>query len=112
MIGSQQRAYKGLRTTAVVLCVSLTPSAAPAFDVPAPGNQGKDRISLDSTFDVGRGGSSLDLNATFALFGILEESGLRGRLTVSGSWYQFLLDPTLATLGSGRSLEGDVLAGY
>lgn len=80
--------------------------------MPPPGSSGKDRIALDSTFDTGKGGSSLDFNATFALFGTMEESGLRGRLSVSGSWYQFLNDPVLGTSASGRALEGDVFLGY
>jgi len=69
-------------------------------------------VTFDSTLDVGHGGTSLDFNTTFALFGTMGESGLRARLTASGSWYSFLVDPVLATSGSGHALEGDFLLGY
>jgi hypothetical protein len=102
-----------LRTLSVALFLTtVSPLGVHAFDVPPPGKQGKDRVSLDSSFDTARGGSSLDLNATFALFGTLEESGLRSRLTLSGSWYDILLDPALGMSASGRALEGDALIGY
>jgi hypothetical protein len=58
------------------------------------------------------GSQSVDLNATFAPFGSINDTGFRVRLSGNSSWYRFVTGNNPTTLGSGHSLEGGVLAGY
>jgi opacity protein-like surface antigen len=95
--------------------VALCSEAGYAEDVPpptpAPTKAEKvEHVIIDSTADTGHGGKSFDFNATFAPFGSIYETGFRIRLTPSYSWYQYKLDDT-GTLGSGYSVESDILPG-
>lgn len=91
----------------LVLC-----GAAHAIDVPPPGSGENQHVIFDSTFDSTFFARSLDANLTFAPFGTVGDSGFRVRITASPSWYNFITDPELRTIGSGHSLEGNLLAGY
>jgi hypothetical protein len=114
VVGLRQRARREIQRLVCIaaLLAAASPDVARAIDVTPPGSQGKDRIALDSTFDTGKGSTSIDFNATFALVGTVEQSGPRARLTVAGSRYNFLTDPELGTSDTGRAGEVAALIGY
>jgi hypothetical protein len=93
--------------------VAFCPVQSRAQDIPAPGTTGQQRVAIDSTYDQTSFGSrSFDINGLFALNNNINESGARLRLTGSWSWYRFVASEDPRTLASGRSMEGDLLAGY
>jgi hypothetical protein len=94
----------------ILLPLIFAASSASALDIPPPGSGTAARAIIDSTFDTGHGGRSLDFNLTFAPFGLINESGFRVRLTASAAWYEFLVGEQ--GIERGRSLERDLLVGY
>jgi Cellulose biosynthesis protein BcsS len=69
--------------------------------------------AANSSFDADSlGNRNVYVDGTFAPFSGIYESGVRLRLTGNASWYRFVTSEDPRTLGSGRSLEGSVLAGY
>jgi hypothetical protein len=69
--------------------------------------------AANSSFDADSlGNRNVYVEGTFAPFSGIYESGVRLRLTGNASWYRFVTSEDPRTLGSGRSLEGSVLAGY
>ncbi len=83
-----------------------------AIDAPPPNGPASEHVIADSTYDTTPFARSLDVNGTFAPFGSIYENGLRLRMTGSWSWYKFIVNDNPRTLGSGRGVEGDLLAGY
>jgi hypothetical protein len=66
-----------------------------------------------SSFDADSlGNRNVYLDATFAPFSGIYESGPRFRVLGNASWYRFVTNQETGTLGTGRSLEGGLLAGY
>jgi Cellulose biosynthesis protein BcsS len=66
-----------------------------------------------SSFDADSlGNRNIYVDGTFAPFSGIYESGPRFRVMGNASWYRFVTNEDTGTLGSGRSLEGSVLAGY
>jgi Cellulose biosynthesis protein BcsS len=93
--------------------------AAHAQDLPNP-NATESAILIQplhaaavSSFDADSiGNRSVYLGGTFAPLSGIYESGVRFRVTGSANLYRFLTSEDPRTVGSGRYLEGDVLAGY
>jgi hypothetical protein len=70
-------------------------------------------VSVSSSFDADSlGNRNVYVDSTFAPFSGIYESGARFRLTGNASWYKFVTSEDPRTLGSGRSLDGGLLAGY
>jgi hypothetical protein len=105
-----------------LVAFALIPGVAFAQDLPPPQTSETrlppvSRTIQQFAFDgsvVGTslGGRSVDVNATFAPFGDIGETGFRARLSGNASWYRFVAGDNPTTIGSGHSLEGGVLAGY
>jgi Cellulose biosynthesis protein BcsS len=69
--------------------------------------------AVSSSFDADSlGNRNVYLDATFAPFSGIYESGPRFRVMGNASWYRFVTNQETGTLGTGRSLEGGLLAGY
>jgi len=87
-----------------------------AQDLPPPLTSPKSivqHLAIDgSATATSLGDRSADLNATFAPFGDINESGFRVRLSGSASWYRFVSNENPRTLASGHTVETGVLAGY
>lgn len=100
----------GLALAAVLLS---HPDAGRAIDVPPPGGASESRLALDMSLDMSslRSGS-LDANATLAPFGSIYDSGLRLRLSMGTSWYEYLAGDSPRILGNGRGREVNLLVGY
>jgi hypothetical protein len=72
-----------------------------------------EHAAVSSSFDADSlGNRNVYLDATFAPFGGIYESGPRFRVMGNASWYRFVTNQETGTLGTGRSLEGGLLAGY
>jgi hypothetical protein len=105
---------------ALVLCVLVYAGTARAQYSPPPNAaesppviEPRQHAAATSSFDADSlGNRNVYLDATFAPFSGIYESGTRVRLTGNASWYRFLISQEPRTVGSGRSLEGGVLAGY
>jgi Cellulose biosynthesis protein BcsS len=70
-------------------------------------------VAVSSSGDADSlGNRSAYVDSTFAPFSGIYESGVRFRLAGNASWYKFVTSEEPRTLGSGRYLEGSVLAGY
>jgi hypothetical protein len=70
-------------------------------------------IAVVSSFDADSiGNRSAYVDGTFAPFSGIYESGIRVRATGSASDYRYLLSDDPRILGTGRYLEGGLLAGY
>jgi len=104
----------------VQFATALVPSLAFAQDLPPPQTPETppppvsvpiQQFAIDGSGVANSlGGRSLDLNATFAPFGGINDTGFRVRLNGNASWYRFLTGPD--TIGSGHSAEGGIQAGY
>jgi hypothetical protein len=80
---------------------------------PPPVSSPIQQFAIDgSAVGTSLGGRSVDVNATFAPFGNVNDTGFRVRLSGNASSYRFVTGDNPTTLGSGHSLEGGVLAGY
>src|SRR5262249_34135866 len=87
-------------------------SAPNAAESP-PVTESAEHAAANSSFDADSiGNRNVYLDATFAPFSGIYESGPRFRVMGNASWYRFVTSEDPRTLGSCRSLEGSVLAGY
>jgi hypothetical protein len=100
-------------------CVLVYAGAARAqYSVPnaaetPPVIESPQHAAANSSFDADSiGNRNVYLDATFAPFSGIYESGPRFRVMGNASWYRFVTSEDPRILGSGRSLEGSVLAGY
>ena len=73
----------------------------------------RQHVAVSTSFDADSlGNRNVYVDATFAPFSGIYESGARVRLTGSANWYRFVTSEDPRTLGSGHYLEGGLLAGY
>jgi Cellulose biosynthesis protein BcsS len=70
-------------------------------------------VALSSSGDADSlGNRNAYVDATFAAFSGIYESGPRLRVMGNASWYKYVISEEPRTLGTGRYLEGALLAGY
>jgi len=73
----------------------------------------RQHAAVSSYFDADSiGNRNVYVDATFAPFSGIYESGVRFRLTGNASWYRFVTSEDPRTIGTGHYLEGGLLAGY
>jgi hypothetical protein len=121
MLSAEDWGNKGEMTRLVsTWLIVLVPSVlvyagtARAQDLPpASATEIIEHAAVNSSFDADSiGNRNVYLDATFAPFSGIYESGVRFRVLGNASWYRFVTNQETGTLGTGRSLEGGFLAGY
>ncbi len=101
----------------VVLIISIGTARAqylpPANAAESPFIIEPQHIAVVSSFDADSiGNRSAYVDGTFAPFSGIYESGIRVRATGNASGYRYLISDDPRILGTGRYLEGGLLAGY
>jgi hypothetical protein len=93
--------------------------AAPEQNSPVPDTPARPSIIEPQHFSVASsaeadslGNRSVYLDATFAPFSGIDDSGIRFRATGDADWYRFIINENPRTLGSGHDLQGGLMAGY
>jgi Cellulose biosynthesis protein BcsS len=92
--------------------VTSAQSPPPPIVVPRVASEPQ-HIAVSSYVDADSlGNRTVYADGTFAPFSGIYESGIRFRVIGDATWYRFLTSENPRTLGTGRYLEGDFLAGY
>jgi hypothetical protein len=106
-----------MRLGILVLFVLILMGTARAHDLFSPNSAGnlasEQHFSVTSSAEADSlGNRSVYLDTTFAPFSDMDHSGIRFRATGDADWYRFIINQNPRTLGSGRNLEGGLMAGY
>jgi hypothetical protein len=102
----------------LALCILIASGTARAQNLPPNAAERPAAAELQHTEVIGAfeadslGNRSLYLDSTFAPFGGIDQSGFRFRATMDADWYRFVASENPRIIGTGRDVEGGLLAGY